>query len=754
MDAQGLHQRKKVKPGPLELDKEESSIIVFYETELTTFDDNGDVVDVQLMPSQKRIRIKELTPEHDINAMADELLDKCKLIHPSRKQVVVQLLRELQQNAFEQRRQQAAVEDAKDKEMVRQRRERVAKLVVDAEMERATLRELETYVEKLYDDSIDEKVRGAKMIFALAKQTEHLGHMLTMQEQLFSVLSRTLKDEHRRSIDLCYNIMSIFFCYSNFSDFHEHLSANHVGDMTMRLIEFENKRFQEMKKKVAEAGDDRETILKKSKVLFTKQSRLLFTCFYVLLNLAEDWITERKMKKRKIVELLVNMLDRNNADLLTLVVTFLKKLSIFGENKDEMAKCGIIEKLVRFIPCACQPLLLLVLRLMFNLSFDAELRDQIMKASLIPKLVELLKAPQYRGTVLRLLYHLSMDDRCKSMFSYTDAIPLVVQLVIHFPEQYVGKELIALAVNLSTFPRNAEMICEGDGFTLFVKRLVKTRDPLLCKVLRNISQMEPLKHLFLDFVGDFVHIAKSTDDPDLLVEVLGILGNLTLPELSWADVVSEFNLIEFLHKHLVVGFSEDDIVLECVILIGTLASDERCASLIASSRLIRLLYDLLTEKQEDDEIVLQIVYVFYRLLLLDETKEVVLYQTQVVPYMVELMGDKNLEIRKNADQALDVVMELDEHWRERIRERKYQLYNQQWLQSMEHYDSEEERQHALSMAHSEGYDHTDHGMSSDEEPSHVLHWEDGGDLQDRYWGDMVEEEATDDEHDLHAAHYM
>jgi hypothetical protein len=45
------------------------------------------------------------------------------------------------------------------------------------------------------------------------------------------------------------------------------------------------------------------------------------------------------------------MLDRNNPDLLFIVLNFLKKLSVFGENKAEMKERGLVEKLNRFIPC-------------------------------------------------------------------------------------------------------------------------------------------------------------------------------------------------------------------------------------------------------------------------------------------------------------------------------------------------------------------------------------------------------------------
>lgn len=57
---------------------------------------------------------------------------------------------------------------------------------------------------------------------------------------------------------------------------------------------------------------------------------------YLLLNLAEDAKIELKMKNKKIVSMLVKLLTRENTDLLILVVSFLKKLVIFVENKDEM----------------------------------------------------------------------------------------------------------------------------------------------------------------------------------------------------------------------------------------------------------------------------------------------------------------------------------------------------------------------------------------------------------------------------------
>ena len=63
-------------------------------------------------------------------------------------------------------------------------------------------------------------------------------------------------------------------------------------------------------------------------------------CLYLLLNLAEDVKTEEKMRRKGVLPLLCRCLERDSADLLLLVVTFLKKLSVYVENKDDMVGTG------------------------------------------------------------------------------------------------------------------------------------------------------------------------------------------------------------------------------------------------------------------------------------------------------------------------------------------------------------------------------------------------------------------------------
>lgn len=119
---------------------------------------------------------------------------------------------------------------------------------------------------------------------------------------------------------------------------------------------------------------------------------------------------EKKMKKHNIVKNLVAVLDADNPDLLSVVLLFLKKLSIIKENKDEMvrkemksvlsenitnltyqAQRGVVTMLARLLqaPAVHEGHVLTALRLLLNLSFSSVLQQLMANAALIPHLVNL-----------------------------------------------------------------------------------------------------------------------------------------------------------------------------------------------------------------------------------------------------------------------------------------------------------------------------------------------------------------------------
>ena len=530
---------------------------------------------------------------------------------------------------------------------------------------RVTVEDVDSYIESMYEETTEAKLKGSISILFLCFHHENMEYML-QHNQLMGTISRTLRDDFKKNLELSLYLLNVFYAYSNFSQFHPYLLQNQVGDTCMKIIEYEVLRykkrvreFQKLRETFEKEQNNREADLKELQKTYVKEERklsstirkqekVLFVAFHILLNMAEDFQIERKMVRIKITGLLVAMIERNNPDLLFIILTFLKKLSIFGENKNEMKEFNIVEKVNRFVPCNNQLLTQLSLRLLFNLSFDPEVRDQMVKASMIPKMVELLKIPPFRSFLLKILYHLSLDDKAKTNFTYTECIPLVYQLIIHFPDAIVGKELVALAINLTTNSRNAEMMSgeEGSHLEELIKRALKFKDVLLIRVVRNIAQFGPNTNLdiFESYMVDLIRLTQEdSENTDLLVEVMGTLVYVTTER--WAEVLAETNFIEFLHNNLVNGYAEDDVMLETIMLIGTICRNDECAEKIASSYLIGQLHSLLGAKQEDDEIVQQILYTYLKMLMFKVTRDIVLHQTQIVSIVLELLNDKNPNIR-------------------------------------------------------------------------------------------------------------
>lgn len=171
-----------------------------------------------------------------------------------------------------------------------------------------------------------------------------------------------------------------------------------------------------------------------------------------------------------------------------------------------------------------------------------------------------------------------------------------------------------------------------------------------------------------------------------------------IPSDRWDFVIGKTNFIEFIHNNLVNGFAEDDIVLECVMLIATICRTERIAQMIASSYLIKMLQDLLGAKQEDDEMVQQILNTFFKFLFFTPTRDIVLHQTQMVSIVLELLSDKNPNIKGLVNAILDYVQLHDEMWKNEIKMRRFQVHNSVYLEIMDEY----EKQYPIDPVSNEG----------------------------------------------------
>jgi hypothetical protein len=114
-----------------------------------------------------------------------------------------------------------------EKDVLEASTKKLHKQIEDLEnSEEASMVELDVYVEGLYDD-LHAKTKSTELILQLARLPENLIE-LANNNSLLLALSRVLRDDWKKSIDLTTNIMFFFFCFSTFSDFHRLLTQHKV----------------------------------------------------------------------------------------------------------------------------------------------------------------------------------------------------------------------------------------------------------------------------------------------------------------------------------------------------------------------------------------------------------------------------------------------------------------------------------------------------------------------------------------------
>jgi len=470
-------------------DAPELALLVNYELEGTMRAPDGVTIITEKSRAVKRVKVRALDASVNLASLAAEIVEKCKLIHHSKVALVEELLDALRRRelgggvggARGEARERggaaatttttpaadpprgregavrsssaaaraarasfsssssasgaametdlAALRGREDERVVREAADAAAAFTTPAPRVhvpsvRASPERLDEYLEKLYEDDIKIKVEATLHIAALAKRVETLEDILAHPNAILAV-ARTLREDGRKSVDLATNIVSVFFALSNYSAFHHIVIENQLGDMTMRIVDLEVKRAEDRLESLHEHGPPDEFSLRRHDAATRKQDRLFYVCFYLLLNISEDPAVERKMKKRNIVTYLCKMLERRSVDLLVLCVTFLKKLSIYGENVQKMTELNAVARLATFVP-GDDVLLLVTLRLLLNLSFDDAARAQMQDAGLIPPLVRLMRHPHFQHVSMAILYHLSVDDERKASFP-----PVVTLLTPH-----------------------------------------------------------------------------------------------------------------------------------------------------------------------------------------------------------------------------------------------------------------------------------------------------------------------------------
>ena len=120
--------------------------------------------------------MKSLGPSTDLRALAREVVNRCKLIHPSKTAEVEQLLFYLQNRRDTNLTSDsaAAATDQSQKPLS----DELEQPSIDTQInETASLNDLDDYAEMLYE-SMQEKIRGSALILQLARNPDNLSEII------------------------------------------------------------------------------------------------------------------------------------------------------------------------------------------------------------------------------------------------------------------------------------------------------------------------------------------------------------------------------------------------------------------------------------------------------------------------------------------------------------------------------------------------------------------------------------------------
>lgn len=192
-----------------------------------------------LQDCQRIIRLKTLNNKTDVAALAKEVVEKCDLIHKSQLSDVEQIIYYLKNRKDPGESKVSSLKSA----TVRSKSE--ARAVDKTDTDKASIRNIDEYIELLYEE-LPERIRGSGYILQLARNPDNLEE-LEKNEAVLSALSRVLREDWRKSLDLSTNIIYTFFCFSTYTHFHSVIVQHKIGSLCMDGIEHELKRYDQMK---------------------------------------------------------------------------------------------------------------------------------------------------------------------------------------------------------------------------------------------------------------------------------------------------------------------------------------------------------------------------------------------------------------------------------------------------------------------------------------------------------------------------
>ena len=413
-----------------------------------------------------------------------------------------------------------------------------------------------------------------------------------------------------------------------------------------------------------------------------RQEEILLISVYLLLHISENKNIEMKMLKKGLIPSLISLLDGFNLELLITSVCFLKKLSIFTENKDRMLKHSIVSRLQRIISFDYLPLKQIAWSLIFNLSFDPDTQENSLPI-FFPNfgIFDFFDSHEI-SKLFGILYHVSIHPRSYNFFQNSEAILFFKSMIQRFNDEIIDLKFVALLINLLQSFEISKSLLDCPNLKVILNRSFDLNDPLLLKIVNTGLNHSEFDHTlllpFIHFLLNHLHLLSSET---ILLEIYKILNCISSFSSKLIQPLIHPNLIILLVRQIkYFKHMEEDLLLEIIIFIGILAIDQFLASMFIQNGLIYIITVIFREKQVDDEIVMQIIYILYVLLFHPMTRKTIYSESFILVYLSEVFNDDNQLVSSYCEDTLNLIIEQDISFSNDILHDRFNWHNLRWLE--------------------------------------------------------------------------
>nr|CAG4651737.1 EOG090X049M [Triops cancriformis] len=700
--------KRRVRLDSIDVHPVDKALVVSYELEATVLSEDGEPLVGEKKDCQKVIRLRSLGPHTDIHALAREVVARCRLLDPSKLPELEQLLHYLQMRPEPRSSASGPLRRAASQADLR--------AMPDPEPEAnlstpSSIGNVERYRELLYEEG-SLQMEGAAHLWNLAQDEQYLQELADNEPLLLGIV-RVLRESGLRKPTLASNLCGMLRCLAAFTNFHPQLLHLKVGTLLMDLIEGCLVRLTQMQQNTA-----KDKKLELAAFQFLKMIRI---CFHCLMHLSEAPGVEVKMVKRGLITLLCETLD-NERKFKTgkekiatpICLTFFRQLAIHKENLTLLAKEGVLDHVLPLLAASIisnsssqRTLTDLCLRVLYNLSFHTGFRTSMMQMGLTHLLSTALQHSLSAGAsldsssslLLPLLYQCSIDDRGRASLARAGVTTHIRSYLLSEFQKRPANEgepvlLGALFVNLCCYSSAATSLCAAPLLSHALAYALRHQETTFLKGIRNATITPSLARQILEaeegrhLVAELVRTLHTISNETWLVEAVALLSclqendhpdNLLIP---WNDLFEQHGICAWVAQRLQPGCVDDDLLLSILLWLGSLCGLERTCKSLLDAQVCRLLEPLLHAKQEDDEIVLQVLYIIYQASGHDFSLSYLTEQSQLGSYLLDLMHDKNTSIRTVCEAALELLGERDQSWANKVREERFRWHNAQWLEAV------------------------------------------------------------------------